>query len=287
MGWRGEVVDGVQIKDEPQHVKQGRITREMLDCLGIPYEILSADIEDPDQLVTPLIYQMRAESRPVALVVRQGTFAAVKEDLLQPIYGLTREEALKAIVDALPDDVIVVATTGKTSRELYEIRIAQGRKPECDFLTVGSMGHALQIASGVALARPDRKVMCIDGDGALIMQMGGITTAATIRNLTHVVINNGAHDSVGGQPTRGFDIDMRSLARACGYATTRKVCDPKEIAGAIRQTLSSRGATFIEIRTKTGSRPDLGRPKMAPVEAKLGFMRSLGVARQGTVTFRR
>jgi phosphonopyruvate decarboxylase len=277
IGWRGELVEGVQIKDEPQHAKQGRITREMLDCLGIPYEILSAQMDDLDQLVTPIIDQMRAESRPVALVVRKGTFAAGKENLLQPDHGLTREEALKEIVDMLPDDVIVVATTGKASRELYEIRVAQGRKPECDFLTVGSMGHALQIASGVALARPDRKVMCIDGDGALIMQMGGITTAAAIPNLTHVVINNGAHDSVGGQPTKGFDIDMPSLARACGYVTTRKVCDAKEIGGAIREVLSSRGATFIEIRTRTGSRPDLGRPKKTPVEAKLGFMRSLGI----------
>lgn len=277
IGWRGELVDGVQIKDEPQHVKQGRITREMLDCLEIPYEILDSEIADLDRIVTPLLSQMRAESRPVALVVRKDTFAEAKEDLSLPVYGLTREEALKAIVGALPDDVIVVATTGKTSRELYEIRLAQGREPANDFLTVGSMGHALQIASGIALARPDRRVICIDGDGALIMQLGGITTAATISNLAHVVINNGAHDSVGGQPTRGFDIDMLGLARACGYALTRDVSDAKEIGAVIRQVISSHGATFVEIRTRTGSRSDLGRPKKAPAEAKRGFMRSLGV----------
>lgn len=279
IGWRGELVDGVQIKDEPQHVKQGRITEAMLDCLGIPHEILSADTIDPDQLVTSLISRMRTESRPVALVVRKDTFAAVTEDLPQPAYGLTREEALKSIVDVLPDDVIVVATTGKTSRELYEIRLAQGRKTENDFLTVGSMGHALQIASGIALARPDRKVMCIDGDGALIMQMGGITTASTIPNLSHVVINNGAHDSVGGQPTRGFDIDMPTLARACGYVTARHVSNAEEIGRAIRDAVSAHGSTFIEIRTRTGSRSNLGRPKRKPAEAKLDFMRYLGAVR--------
>jgi phosphonopyruvate decarboxylase len=278
IGWRGELVDDVQIRDEPQHVKQGRITQEMLDCLGIPHEILSAHTRDPDQLVTSLISRMRTESRPVALVVRKDTFAAVTEDLPQPAYGLTREEALKAIVDVLPDDVIVVATTGKTSRELYEIRLAQARKTENDFLTVGSMGHALQIASGAALARPDRKVMCIDGDGALIMQMGGITTASTIPNLSHVVINNGAHDSVGGQPTRGFDIDMPTLARACGYVVARCVSNAEEIGRAVRDAVSAHGSTFIEIRTRTGSRTNLGRPKRTPAEAKLDFMRSLGAA---------
>jgi phosphonopyruvate decarboxylase len=277
IGWRGELVDGVQIKDEPQHVKQGRITHAMLNCLGIPHEILSAGTLDPDQLVTSLISRMRAESRPVALVVRKDTFAAVTEDLLQPAYRLTREEALKAIVDVLPDDVIVVSTTGKTSRELYEIRLAQGRKPENDFLTVGSMGHALQIAAGIALARPDRKVMCIDGDGALIMQMGGITTASTIPNLSHVVINNGAHDSVGGQPTRGFDIDMPALARACGYVAARSVSNADEVGNAIRDAVSAHASTFIEIRTRLGSRANLGRPKKTPAEAKLEFMRSLGV----------
>jgi phosphonopyruvate decarboxylase len=277
IGWRGELVDGAQIKDEPQHVKQGRITHTMLDCLGIPYEILSADTIDPDHLVTLLIARMRADSRPVALLIRKDTFATATENLPQPGYELTREEALKAIVDALPSDVIVVATTGKTSRELYEIRLAQGRKPENDFLTVGSMGHALQIASGIALTRPDQKVMCIDGDGALIMQMGGIITASAISNLSHVVINNGAHDSVGGQPTRGFDIDMPAMARACGYAVARYVSNVEEIGRAIRDVVSSRGSSFIEIRTRVGSRANLGRPKKTPAEAKLDFMRSLGV----------
>ena len=279
IGWRGELVGDAQLKDEPQHVKQGRITLELLDCLDIPYEILGADTKEVDQLATSLIARMRNESRPVALVVRKDTFTSLKEDLPQPAYKLAREDALKAITESLPDDVIVVATTGKTSRELYEIRTAQGRSSESDFLTVGSMGHALQIASGLALARPGRKVMCIDGDGALIMHMGGITTAAAIPNLSHVVINNGAHDSVGGQPTRGFEIDMPALARACGYGTACRVTEAGEIGRAIREAVSAHGSTFIEIRTRLGSRANLGRPKRSPAEAKREFMRSLGSAR--------
>lgn len=261
IGWRGELVGDAQLKDEPQHVKQGRITLELLDCLDIPYEILGADTKEVDQLATSLIARMRNELRPVALVVRKDTFTSLKEDLPQPAYKLAREDALKAITELLPDDVIVVATTGKTSRELYEIRTAQGRSSESDFLTVGSMGHALQIASGLALARPGRKVMCIDGDGALIMHMGGITTAAAIPNLSHVVINNGAHDSVGGQPTRGFEIDMPALARACGYGTACRVTEAGEIGRAICEAVSAHGSTFIEIRTRLGSRANLGRPE--------------------------
>jgi phosphonopyruvate decarboxylase len=279
IGWRGELIDGVQVKDEPQHVKQGRITRDMLQCLGIPHGIVSANTTDLDGEIIPLISQMRAESRPVALVVRKGAFGPTKGNLSEVAYPLTREQALRFIVEILPDDVIVVATTGKTSRELCEIRQLQGRKPEADFLTVGSMGHALQIASGIAVARPERKVMCVDGDGALIMQLGGITTAATICNLSHITINNGAHESVGGQPTRGFHIDMPMLARACGYGTARSVCAAEELRGAIHDAVSSRASAFIEIRIRPGSRPDLGRPKSTPAEAKRYFMRSLGVSR--------
>jgi len=141
------------------------------------------------------------------------------------------------------------------------------------------MGHALQIASGIAVARPDRKVMCVDGDGALIMQLGGITIAASICNLSHITINNGAHESVSGQPTMGFHIDMPMLARACGYGTARSVCAAEELRGAIHDAVSSRASAFIEIRIRPGSRTDLGRPKSTPAEAKRYFMRSLGVSR--------
>ncbi|MBS0282523.1 MAG: phosphonopyruvate decarboxylase [Proteobacteria bacterium] len=279
IGWRGELVDGIQLKDEPQHVKQGRITGPMLDCLDIPYEILGAKTENPEARVIALLARMRNESRPVALVVRKDTFAAAKNPAAASRYRMTREDVLKALVDALPEDVIVVGTTGKTSRELYEIRLARGREPGHDFLTVGAMGHALQIACGLALARPERKVICIDGDGAFIMHMGGSTTAAAIPNLIHAVINNGAHDSVGGQPTKGFDIDMLSIARACGYGSVRKASDASEIDAAIRDAAASQNSSFVEICARTGARDNLGRPKRTPAEAKVDFMASLGEMR--------
>jgi phosphonopyruvate decarboxylase len=211
--------------------------------------------------------------------VRKGTFARGEAEVPQSLYLLTREDALKAVVAALPDDAVVVSTTGKASRELYEIRLAAGIAPDRDFLTVGSMGHALQIASGIALARPEKTVVCIDGDGALIMHMGGITTSAALPNLLHIVMNNGSHESVGGQPTKGFAVDMPALARACGYATALRADDGAGIGSAVAKALSTGRSAFLEIRTCSSSRADLGRPKEAPKDAKQGFMRSLGASR--------
>jgi phosphonopyruvate decarboxylase len=277
IGWRGELRDGRQLLDEPQHVKQGRITLDLLDCLDIPHAVLDAGCSEFGEVASRLIDQARTRSRPVALVVRKGTFASSEADAPQSLYRLTREDALKAVAAALPDDAVVVSTTGKMSRELYEIRLAAGRSPDRDFLTVGSMGHALQIASGIALARPEKTVVCIDGDGALIMHMGGMTTSAALPNLLHIVVNNGSHESVGGQPTKGFAVDMPGLARACGYAAAWRVGDGADIGRDIGKALSTGRSAFLEIHTCSSSRPDLGRPKETPKDAKRGFMRSLGV----------
>jgi phosphonopyruvate decarboxylase len=277
IGWRGELVDGAQINDEPQHVKQGRITLDLLDCLGIPYVVLHAKTLNVGDVVDHLVNRARTESRPVALVVRKGAFGGSKANVPASTYSLTREDGLKAVLAFIPDDAVVVSTTGRASRELYEIRIGCRREPSRDFLTVGSMGHALQIAAGIALAKSEKTVVCIDGDGALIMHMGGMTTSATFPNLLHVVMNNGAHESVGGQPTRGFAIDMPALARACGYAAAWRATERAEIGRAINEALSERRSSFLEVRTGCYSRANLGRPRSTPREAKQGFMRSLGV----------
>lgn len=277
IGWRGEVSNDQQINDEPQHVKQGRITLDLLNCLDIPHAVLQADTTGVDDMVGSLVQQADTESRPVALVVRKGTFSGGEGDTPPNPYSLTREDAIKALVAALPDDAIVVSTTGKASRELYEIRLAQGREPGSDFLTVGSMGHALQIASGIAMSRPEKPVICIDGDGALLMHMGGMTTSATVSNLIHVVMNNGAHESVGGQPTKGFAIDMPQIARACGYTSASRASNEAEIGRAVREAIAARCSSFLEIRTRSGSRTNLGRPKDTPKAAKQKFMLSLGV----------
>ncbi|QDM20167.1 phosphonopyruvate decarboxylase [Tardiphaga sp. vice154] len=273
IGWRGEMRDGKQIEDEPQHAKQGRITLGLLECLDIPYVVLQAETTGVEQVVGELVDRAGAESRPVALVVRRDTFSGSKADLPMSPYSLSRADGVKAVLEGLPQDAVIVSTTGKVSRELYEMRVIDGADPTRDFLTVGSMGHALQIASGIALARPDKTIVCIDGDGALIMHMGGMATSAAIPNLLHVVMNNGAHESVGGAPTRGFAIDLPAVARACGYTTVQQATSGAEVGYAVRNALAARGSAFVEIRTNLQSRIDLARPKTAPRLAKQEFMR--------------
>jgi phosphonopyruvate decarboxylase len=277
IGWRGEMLDGRQLRDEPQHVKQGRITRDMLSCLEIPHAVLGPDTLDYEELLVKLARQARHERRPTAILVRKDTFGEADPPTPSLKYELSREDALAVALKALPDDNIIVSTTGKLSRELNELRISQAQSTDRDFLTVGSMGHALQIASGLALAQPLKRIICIDGDGAMIMHMGGLTTSAKIPNLLHIVINNGAHESVGGQPTQGFRIDMPAIAKACGYTAASRVASAKEIREAIKAALAAPAASFIEIRTRTGARANLGRPKSSPAQSKLALMRSLGV----------
>lgn len=275
IGWRGELIDGVQVKDEHQHVMQGRITLDMLDCLEIEYAVLGPQEADPVAMVQTLIDHARAGSRPVALVVRRGVLDAATPVPSRGAISLTREEALIAVVEALPRDTVLVATTGKVSRELYEYRVATGADPWRDFLTVGSMGHALQIAAGIGLARPEKRVVCIDGDGALIMHMGGMTTSASVPNLLHLVMNNGAHESAGGLASSGFAIDMPALARACGYATIARVDNVDQVRAAIGQAVAASGSAFVEVRTGAWSRPDLARPVSDLLDAKRDFMRHL------------
>jgi phosphonopyruvate decarboxylase len=276
IGWRGEVSGDRQLTDEPQHKKQGLITRDLLSCLGIPHAVVGANTANAADVALSLVQQAVDERRPTAILVRKGTFAPVSAPTPMPAYRLIREDTLALVLDALPDDVIIVATTGKLSRELYELRIARGQSTDRDFLTVGSMGHAMMIASGVALAKPQKRIVCLDGDGAMIMHMGALTTSATIANLIHIVINNGAHESVGGQPTQGFRIDMPMIAQACGYEAVRRAENASEVREAITAALAASGASFIEIRTRPGSRADLGRPKSSPAQSKHGFMRFLG-----------
>jgi phosphonopyruvate decarboxylase len=275
IGWRAEILEGTQLPDEPQHIKQGRITLDLLECLGIPSVILDAGTEDLAIVIRHAVTQARAEERAVALVVRKNSFKPSDGKPPHSAYCFSREQALAVLLDSLPKDAVLVSTTGKVSRELYEFRTKSAQNSERDFLTVGSMGHALQIATGIALARPDKLVVCIDGDGALIMHMGGLTTSAMASNLIHVVMNNGTHESVGGQPTRGFDIDMEALALACGYRSAWRAASSDELAQSVRAALTKSGARLIEVRISSISRPDLGRPNRSPREAKTGFMQFL------------
>jgi phosphonopyruvate decarboxylase len=274
VGWRGRP----GTRDEPQHIKQGRITFALLDVLGIRNALLPAETAKAAALLSEAFAYMKKEQAPFALVAAPGTFAPYKlQNKVQTNYPLRREEAIKLIVDSLGPGDVIVSTTGKTSRELYEYRLARGDSPERDFLTVGSMGHASQIALGIALAKPKTQVFCLDGDGALLMHMGGAAVIAgqAPPNFKHIVLNNGAHDSVGGQPTCGFAVDIPVLALACGYKTALRAESPEEIKSAAERLRQSPGPALLEIRINKGARKDLGRPKSTPVENKKLLMQFL------------
>jgi len=271
IGWRGEP----GVKDEPQHVKQGKVTLKILETLDIPYRLLPESVEEASRCLDELFGEMSETKRPVALVVKKGIFDAYKlQKTAQNISSLSRENAIQIIVDALKPTDIVVATTGMISRELYEHRDAIDGNHSSDFLTVGSMGHASQIALGIALAKPEREVFCLDGDGAALMHLGAIAIIGSrnVNNLKHIIINNAAHDSVGGQPTVGNDIAFTKIAVGCGYKATWVVKTKQELVHLLPQFCLSKGPSLLEVRVSKGVRKNLGRPKTTPNENKIAFM---------------
>lgn len=274
IGWRGEIqADGGQLHDEPQHVKQGQITISQLEILGIPYALVDETTKDIHPVLEELTCLTMARSGPVALLVRKQSFQTFKSSKSQGEWELmSRETAIATILDILPAGLPIVSTTGMASRELYELRKAAGSGHHRDFLTVGGMGHASQIAAGIALAKPGKKVVCLDGDGALFMHMGGLAISADCNNLLHVVLNNGAHDSVGGQPTKGEVLDLTRIASACGYKTVALAIDKDEIRANVQAMLTEYQSAFLEIKCRRGARADLGRPDRTPVENKIDFM---------------
>ena len=270
VGWRGEP----GVKDEPQHAKMGKVTLETLQAVGVPITELPADEEQAQEAVAAALADARERSAPHALVVRKGVFETYKLQSKPPQpYPLSREQVIQALTETMPSDAVVISTTGKPSRELFEARAARG-EPHRDLLIVGGMGHCSQIALGVALQRPDRQVYCLDGDGAVLMHMGGLAIIGSLgpRNYRHLVLNNAAHDSVGGQPTVGFQTDFCAVARACGYRSAERVDAEAELAAALERFAVAEGPAMLEVRIKIGARSDLGRPTMTPVELKQAFM---------------
>lgn len=271
IGWRGR--PGVH--DEPQHVKQGKVTTGLLNVMGIDYDVLSADEATAVGQIAKAAARLKADRDPYALVIEKGTFDAYTLQSAKANDCQTaREEAIKLVAQTMGQDDVAVATTGMISRELFEYRAAQGQSHERDFLTVGSMGHASQIALGIALAQPDRRVWCLDGDGATIMHMGSLAITASKRpaNYIHIVLNNGAHDSVGGQPTVGLDIDLPAAATALGYARALTADSLDTLRDALAEAVNTAGPTLVEMRVKKGNRADLGRPTTTPQENKQAFM---------------
>lgn len=279
IGWRGE--PGVH--DEPQHVKQGKVTCSLLEAMKVPYEVMSYNEAELKAQLEKAYAYMKKESAPYALVIKKGTFEEYTLKNNIPVSAeMKRERAIEKIMLSSSADTAFVSTTGMASRELYELREKHAMGHEKDFLTVGSMGHASQIALSIALQKKNRPVFCLDGDGAAIMQMGGMATIGTrkAKNLVHFVLNNGAHDSVGGQPTVGLKINLLQIAEACGYkhvysAETEKELDKvlSEIKDSFKNNTNE--LSFVEVKVSKGARKDLGRPKSTPQENKKHFMEFL------------
>lgn len=278
VGWRGEPGK----RDEPQHVVQGKATPGLLAACGIPFQVLPDYIEGAEQALYTARKHMEVSKGPYCLLVRRQTFLPYKLEKKPPMFPLTREHAIQKIVDCLHDRDVVVGTTGMLSRELFEYREAKGQGHEKDFLCVGSMGHASAIALGIATQRPRRQVFCLDGDGAAIMHLGNLSTIGhnSQSNFKHIVINNGAHDSVGGQPTDAADVEnfrFTQVALGLGYKQAFTAITPEEIMDGVKALREMEGPVLLEIKVNQGNRKDLGRPTRTPIQNKADFMHFLAI----------
>ncbi len=270
VGWRGEP----GIHDEPQHIYQGEVTVKLLEDMGIETFIIGKETTDEEVSVAMGKFnEILKSGKDVAFVIRKGALTYDGKTVYKNDNTMLREEIIRHITKVSGEDPII-STTGKASRELFEIREANAQPHKYDFLTVGSMGHSSSIALGVALNKPDSKIWCIDGDGALLMHMGSMAVIGANKpsNLVHVVINNGAHETVGGMPTVASDIDVVSIAKACGYESAVS-CDSFESLDAeLKKAKESKVLSLIEVKCSIGARDDLGRPTTSALENKNNFM---------------
>ena len=278
IGWRGEP----NKKDEPQHKKQGLITVETLELLEIKYEVLDQNTNNNEMkaIIKKAYKYMKENNEPYALVIKKDTFQEYKlKNNIISDFEMTREEAIENIIRNMNEEAVIVSTTGMASRELFELREKHKESHNKDFLTVGSMGHASQIALGITLGNKDKEVYCIDGDGALIMHLGGLAIVGNQKpiNFRHILINNGAHDSVGGQETVGLKIDTLAIAEACGYKKCYSCTSKDELIRLSKELTGLEGPILLEIKVKKGGRKNLGRPTTTPIENKEAFMNFLNI----------
>jgi len=277
VGWRGEPGK----RDEPQHQAQGKSTPGLLAACGIPFQVLPDYQEGAEQALYTARKHMEITKGPYCMLVKRQTFLPYKQlGVERPDYPLNREGVIKAVVSELSERDVVVGTTGMLSRELFEFRKEKNMGHEKDFLTVGSMGHASAIALGISLQRPTKQVFCLDGDGAALMHLGNMSTVAANakENFKHIIINNNAHDSVGGQLTDCTDdFDFPTIALGLGYKQALTATTPEEITHCVRQMRQAEGPILLEIKCRTGSRKDLGRPTRTPLQNKADFMHFLAI----------
>ena len=274
IGWRGEP----DKQDEPQHIKQGKVTDKLLEAMGIKYEIMPEDFETAKPMIENAFKYMKETKRPFAFIIRKGLFEKYSlQNKKQNSSEFKREVAIETVIKSLSEKDIVVATTGHISREVYETRNRLGQSHKQDFLTVGSMGHSSSIALGIALEKPNRNIYCFDGDGAFLMHQGAVVVNASknLNNFKHIVFNNEAHDSVGSQPTAIDVAKIDKIAIDAGYKKAYTVSTKEELVRVLPEFISDKCTSLLEIKVKCGAREDLGRPKEKPCENKELFMEFL------------
>lgn len=273
VGWRGEP----GIHDEPQHIYQGEVTMKLLEDMDIAAFAIGKDTTD-DEVQAKMVEfnQLLAAGKNVAFVIRKGALTDAPKVEYQNEHCMVREEIIQHILKASGEDPIV-STTGKASREVFEARVANGQPHQYDFLTVGSMGHSSSIALGVALNKPSSRIWCIDGDGAALMHMGAMAVVGAHKpgNLIHIIINNGAHETVGGMPTVAGTIDFVAIAKACGYTHAVSVATFEALDAALEAAREKNELCLIEVKCSIGARDDLGRPTTTAIENKQNFMKYL------------
>lgn len=270
IGWRGEP----GIHDEPQHIYQGEVTVKLLEDMDIATFVIGKDTTDDEVVVAMNKFQnVLAAGKDVAFVIRKGALTDAPKVEYKNENTMIREEIIQHIVAASGEDPIV-STTGKASRELFETRVANSQSHKYDFLTVGSMGHSSSIALGVAINKPDQRIWCVDGDGAVLMHMGSMAVmgANKPKNLIHVVINNGAHETVGGMPTVASQIDIVGIAKACGYPNAVRVNNFGDLDKELELAKRRNNLSLIEVKCSIGARDDLGRPTTTALDNKQHFM---------------
>ncbi len=273
IGWRGE--PGVH--DEPQHIFQGEVTLKLLEDMDIKAFVIGRETTDDEVAAAMETFREAfSQGKDAAFVIRKGALTDAPKVLYANDYRMTREEVIRHITRVSGEDPIV-STTGKASRELFEIRTADGRGHQRDFLTVGSMGHSSSIALGIAIHKRGSRIWCLDGDGAVLMHMGAMAVIGSKKpgNLIHIILNNEAHETVGGMPTSAADIDLTGIARACGYPYAVSVDNDKDLDRELEAARDREGLSMIEVKCSIGAREDLGRPTTSASENKKNFMEFL------------
>lgn len=262
--------------DEPQHKIMGKITDKLLQVMGIYYEYLVDKEEELGKQISRLARRIHENSEPVALIIRKGTieeYELKSSSSFDSKITMKRKEAIKCIVKNLQGKEAIISTTGKVSRELYY----DGKESETNFYVVGSMGCASSIGFGVVRRYQDRKVIVLDGDGAVLMKMGTLATIGHYRpkNLIHIVLDNNSHDSTGGQPTVSNTAELEKIALYAGYVHSVRIYSAESLRDNLLKALKTDGPHFLLVKVKKGADKNLGRPKLTSLEIKDRFMKFL------------